>query len=144
MNELNNYDGDMDKINNFVSTGVIVVPDMAKLKTGKTKDGDTWINQFTFRYDDVEGKQASFFCSAFGETADKLLTSIESAPIGNDVDGNPYKGPMFRVLVEGKPRRSDYTETNAVTGVEENKIGYQMTISKVWSAPVKSSVTWAY
>ena len=144
MNELKQYSGDMNTINSFVSTGVIVVPDMAKLKTGTTKDGDTWVNQFTFRYDDVEGKQASFFCSAFGETADTILASIQSAPIGNDVEGNPYKGPMFRVLIEGKPRRDDYTVTNPETGVDETKIGYQMTISKVFAPPVKSSTIWSY
>ncbi len=144
MNELKQYSGDMNTINTFVSTGVIVVPDMAKLKTGTTSNGDTWVNQFTFRYDDVEGKQASFFCSAFGETADTILASIQSAPIGNDPDGNPYKGPMFRVLVEGKPRRDDYTVTNEETGVDEKRIGYQMTISKVFAPPVKSSTIWSY
>ena len=82
MNKLAAYTGNMSVINKTVRTGALTVgTETGKPRVGTTKEGTPYINGIKFVEDGPEGKQASHYASAFGETAELLTQLIAEAQI---------------------------------------------------------------
>ena len=147
MNKLAAYTGNMSVINKTVRTGALTVgTENGKPRVGTTKEGTPYINGIKFVEDGPEGKQASHYASAFGETAELLTQLIAEAPIKEG-----KKAPFFRIMVDAKLRgetREVKDENGEVVlkddGTPELIYENKLLITDCWNAPVAGDTQYFY
>tara|TARA_R100000742_G_C4246816_1_gene65618 strand:+ start:296 stop:751 length:456 start_codon:yes stop_codon:yes gene_type:complete len=147
MSKLADYTGNMSVINKTVRTGALTVgTESGKPRTGTTKEGTPYINGIKFVEDGPDGKQASHYASAFGETAELLTQLLADAPIKEG-----KKAPFFRIMVDASMRGETREVKNKNGEIVLNddgtpKLVYEnkLLIKDCWAAPVAGDTQYFY